>query len=164
MWRKKQQPRMLRPLASAPVDDGAVHVVLALPMPATALDAFKAAFNAVDVRVRDLGEAGPPPAAVVIPPLSPQLTAMLRNQYPKARFVIMEASDPTWGLATSGPVSRALESADDYLVAGSAHQAALQIVGVLQAQGALIEGTTIGALQPPRPARPTDEPAGRQNR
>ena len=45
MWRKKQQPRMLRPLASAPVDDGAVHVVLALPMPATALDAFKAAFT-----------------------------------------------------------------------------------------------------------------------
>lgn len=79
--------------------------------------------------VLDLHEAPPTTDILLVPPISPQLIASLRTQFPAARLLVTEIEDEELGVHYAGPVARMLEAgASAYLpprpvteIAGAVH-------------------------------------------
>ncbi|WP_394617057.1 hypothetical protein JNUCC0626_46855 [Lentzea sp. JNUCC 0626] len=66
-----------------------------------------------DYIVLDLHSAPRTAEVLLIPPLSPQLIAGLRQTFPKARVVIAEVEDRELGIVYEGPVRRLLDAGAD---------------------------------------------------
>lgn len=80
-------------------------------------------FLVMDIR------AAPRSADLVIAPVvSPQTIGALKQQFPQARVVVAEITDPSWGVRLPGPVGRAVDAgADGYLVADTLQDVAAYV-------------------------------------
>ena len=78
--------------------------------------------------VMDIREAPRSADLVIAPVVSPQTIGALKQQFPEARVVVAEITDPTWGVQLPGPVRRAVDAgADGYLVADTLQEVAAYV-------------------------------------
>ena len=78
--------------------------------------------------VMDIREAPRSADLVIAPVVSPQTIGALKQQFPDARVLVAEITDPSWGVHLPGPVRRAVDAgADGYLVADTLQEVATYV-------------------------------------
>lgn len=140
----------------APIPSGALVVATAMELSAGARSRLAEEFGEGFV-VLDLHEAPPTADVLLVPPISPQLLAALRSQFPRARMLIAEIEDEDLGVHYAGPVTRMLEAgAAGYLPAGPLPEVARSVREHLDRQtaptlgpGVMRHGDRPGGALPP---------------
>ncbi|GAA4547483.1 hypothetical protein [Amycolatopsis samaneae] len=113
-----------------------------------------------DYLVLDLKSAPESADVLLVPPISPQLIAGLRSQFPKARVIIAEIEDEELGVRYDGPVRRLLDAgADTYFPSGSIPHLARRLDRTVTHFDNQLTGATPAPLVLESP-RDHDSPAG----
>ncbi|MFF4616176.1 response regulator [Nonomuraea jabiensis] len=99
-----------------PIDyDDVTVVATAMELSAKARMSLSTQLGA-DYIVLDMNAAPATADVLLVPAVSPQLIAMLRSRFPKARVIVTEIEDDELGVNYHGPVRRLLDAgADAYL-------------------------------------------------
>ncbi|MFJ8043927.1 hypothetical protein ACIRBX_25845 [Kitasatospora sp. NPDC096147] len=118
-----------------------VVVVVGIAMKQAAQEALAERLGPGHILV-DIREAGPEADLVLIPPASAQLLGILRHQFPQARILVTEFTDPAYGADFRGPISRILDSdVDGYFMAPTMdHLARITATAGRAVAGALTSG------------------------
>jgi len=95
--------------SAGPHGEGVVVVATAMPLSEAARRRLSDELGD-HYLVIDMAKAPSSADVLLIPPVSPQLIAHLRGQFPNARLVITEIEDEELGIMYAGPVSRLLNA------------------------------------------------------
>ncbi len=113
-----------------------------------------------DYVVLDMNAAPATADVLLVPAVSPQLIAMLRSRFPKARVIVTEIEDEELGVNYHGPVRRLLDAgADAYLPPSTVPHLARQLDYTLTHGHQLVGGvaTPLEIAPVAEPPDPEDE-------
>ena len=102
-----ERPHEPEPVASVP--DGVTVIATTMTLSEAACRRLSEELGPAYL-VLDIHSAPTSTDVVLTHPVSPQLLAMLRQQFPKARVMVTEIEDDELGVRYSGPVSRLLDA------------------------------------------------------
>ncbi|MEV4582594.1 hypothetical protein AB0K16_56210 [Nonomuraea jabiensis] len=143
-----------------PIDyDDVTVVATAMELSAKARRSLSTQLGA-DYVVLDMNAAPATADVLLVPAVSPQLIAMLRSRFPKARVIVTEIEDHELGVSYHGPVRRLLDAgADAYLPPSTVPHLARQLDYTLTHGHQLVAGaaTPLEIAPVSEPPDPEDE-------
>ncbi|MBR7834994.1 hypothetical protein KDL01_17095 [Actinospica durhamensis] len=93
----------------------------------------------------DFNDAPPTADVLLVGPIGLMLLANLRGRFPRARVMVVEASDDSLGMSSNGPVRRYMDAgAETYLVSPSIPALAAQLEQAVTERAALTGGAWPG--------------------
>lgn len=99
--------------------------------------------------VLDFNDAPPTADVLLVGPVGLMLLANLRGRFPRARVMVVEASDDSLGMSSNGPVRRYMDAgAETYLVSPSIPALAAQLEQAVTERAALTGGARPGGGGP----------------
>src|SRR6185437_12743637 len=125
------------PRRAAVGDDGVTVVATAMELSDSARSKLSSELGN-DYIVLDMHSAPSTADVLLVPPLSLQLLASLREMFPSARVVLAELDDPELGVSYGGPVRRMIDSGVElYLTSTTVPHLARQLGEAVSAHGLL---------------------------